>query len=45
MSGIEIAGLVLGAIPLVIAVVEHYEVALDITIAFIRSNRELSVTI
>lgn len=34
MSGVEIAGLVLGAIPLVIAALEHYEDALDPTIAF-----------
>lgn len=45
MSGIEIAGLVFGAFPLVIAALEHYEVALDQTIAFIRWNRELSAAI
>ena len=45
MSGIEIAGLVLGAIPLVISALEHYENALDSTIAFIRWNRELSTAI
>jgi len=45
MSGIEIAGLVLGAIPLVISALEHYENSLDPTIAFIRWNRELSTAI
>lgn len=45
MSGVEIAGLVLGAIPLVIAALEHYEDALDPTIAFLMWNRELSAAI
>jgi hypothetical protein len=45
MSGIEIAGIVLGAIPLVIAALEHYEQALDSAIAFRKWNRELSAAI
>ena len=45
MSGVEIAGLLLGAIPIVIAALEFYQVALDPTIAFIRWNRELSMAI
>ncbi|RDW59872.1 hypothetical protein BP6252_12959 [Coleophoma cylindrospora] len=43
MSGIEIVGLLLGAIPLVISALEHYEDALDPAIAFIKWGRELSV--
>ena len=45
MSGIEIAGLVLGALPLVISALEHYEGALDSTYAFFRWRGELSVAI
>jgi len=45
MSGSEIAGLLLGAIPLIVSALEHYELALDPTIAFIKWNRELSAAI
>lgn len=36
MSGIEIAGLVLGAIPLLISAIEHYNDGLDPIKAFVR---------
>ncbi|KAF2465073.1 uncharacterized protein BDR25DRAFT_295894 [Lindgomyces ingoldianus] len=45
MSGVEIAGLVLGAIPLVIAALKQYEDGLDSAMAFFKWNRELSVLI
>ena len=45
MSGIEVAGIVLGAIPLVISALEHYEGGLDSTIAFFKWQTELSTAI
>lgn len=36
MSGIEVAGLVLGAIPLIISAIEHYESGLDRTKVFFK---------
>ncbi|KAI9699903.1 MAG: hypothetical protein M1820_006965 [Bogoriella megaspora] len=45
MSGIEIAGLVLGAIPLLISALEHYEGALDSAYAFFKWRGELSTAI
>jgi hypothetical protein len=41
MSGIEVVGLMLGAIPLLISALEHYEECLDPTIAFFKWNSEL----
>src|ERR1700761_7732914 len=41
MSGIEVAGLVLGALPLVIAGIESYNESLDPLKAFYRWEREL----
>lgn len=41
MSGVEIAGLVLGAIPIVYAALENYERALDPMKAFARWRGEL----
>lgn len=41
MSGVEVAGLVLGAIPLVISALENYENVLDPTIAFMKYRGEL----
>jgi hypothetical protein len=45
MSGFEVAGILLGAIPLVISALEHYESALDPAIAFVKWQRELSTAI
>ena len=42
MSGVEIAGIVLGAIPLVISALEHYEDLIDPTKAFILYRGELA---
>ncbi|EXJ78184.1 hypothetical protein A1O3_09345 [Capronia epimyces CBS 606.96] len=41
MSGIEVAGLVLGAIPLVLSALEHYEDIIGPTKAFVRFQGEL----
>ena len=41
MSGIEIAGLVLGTIPLVISALEHYDDIIDPTRAFVKFQGEL----
>ncbi|OCL00859.1 uncharacterized protein K441DRAFT_599828 [Cenococcum geophilum 1.58] len=41
MSGIEIAGLVLGAIPLVISALEHYEDLIDPAKVFVKFQGEL----
>lgn len=41
MSGVEIAGLVLGAIPIVFAALENYEKALDPMKAFARWRGDL----
>jgi hypothetical protein len=41
-TGVEIAGLVLGSLPLLISALEHYEDVLDPTIAFIKYRGELS---
>jgi hypothetical protein len=45
MSGIEVAGLLLGVIPLVISALEHYEGTLEPTIAFFKWNSELSAAV
>lgn len=42
MSGVEAAGFVLAAIPLVISALEHYEDMLDPTVAFLKYRGELS---
>lgn len=42
MSGVEAAGFVLAAIPLVISALEHYEDILDPTVAFVKYRGELS---
>lgn len=41
MSGIEIAGLVLGAVPLIISAIEHYESSLNPVMAFFKWKDEL----
>lgn len=41
MSGFEVAGLVLGALPLIISAIEHYDASLDRAKAFHRYEEEL----
>lgn len=41
MSGIEVAGLVLGALPLLISAIEYYEASLDRATAFFKWKDEL----
>jgi len=41
MSGIEVAGLVLGSLPLIISALEHYESSLDRALAFFKWKGEL----
>ncbi|KAK3937486.1 hypothetical protein QBC46DRAFT_460845 [Diplogelasinospora grovesii] len=41
MSGIEVVGLILGALPLVISAIEHYESNLDRAVAFFKWKDEL----
>src|SRR5436190_6574526 len=45
VAGVETAGLVLGAIPLLIAALEHYEGSIEPTVAFLRWRGELSTGI
>ncbi len=42
MSGFEIAGVVLGALPLLISAMEHYESSLDRLVAFFKWKDELN---
>ncbi|KAK1750544.1 hypothetical protein QBC47DRAFT_118880 [Echria macrotheca] len=45
MSGFEIAGVVLGALPLVISAIEHYESSLDRVTVFFKWQDELDKTL
>lgn len=45
MSGVEIAGLVLGSIPLIISALEHWEELLDPAIAYWKYHGELGLAI
>jgi len=45
MSGVEIAGIVLGAVPLIISALEHYEDLLGSTLAFFQWKGQLSKAI
>ena len=45
MSGLELAGVVLGALPLVIAALENYNGGLEGAVAFFKWRGELSAAI
>lgn len=45
VTGVEVAGLILGSIPLLISALEHYEEAVEPTVAFFRWKGNLSKAI
>jgi hypothetical protein len=45
MSGIEVAGLILGALPLIIAALENYSGGLEATVAFFRWKGQLTAAL
>jgi hypothetical protein len=45
VTGVETAGLILGAIPLLISAIEHYEEAVEPTVAFFQWKGQLSTAV
>lgn len=45
MSGIEVAGVILGALPLIIPALENYNGSLEATVAFFKWKGQLSAAL